>query len=137
MHLCEDLEQSLNVIYSRIMQLVAVIQLLPFVSDEYILVEQMTSSSSLSKFAQVPDLVTDGEVPGLYLCWARDYRAAVFARYHTVSPEKSPDNNSNLATIFAFHIIFNSLGLVIRQSDAIQCVSEAYNSPVNLHIFFL
>jgi hypothetical protein len=70
------------------MQLLAVMQLLLFVSDENILVQQMTSSSSLSKLAQVPGLVTDGEVPGLYLCWDRDYGATVLPRYQTVSPEK-------------------------------------------------
>jgi hypothetical protein len=37
-------------------------QLLPFVGDEYVLVEQTASSASLSKFVQVPGLVTDGEV---------------------------------------------------------------------------
>jgi len=43
---------------------------------------------------------------------------------------------TRLATIAAFHIILNSLCFVIWSFDAVQCISEVYISPINLHIFF-
>jgi hypothetical protein len=90
MHLCEDLEQSFAYLKCYLLLHKAIVSChagSASVSDQYIVVEQMTSSSALSKFAQVPGLVTDGEVPGLYLCWDGDYRAAVSPCYQTVSPE--------------------------------------------------